>query len=249
MPPIIKKRVEAPKESVPDIQEIQSMFSQVFDERRHAVLVALGVIALMAALGIGVTVYRSNKQEKSAGLESQALQAFYDEAATKDYTKALSLFEEASAVKQTALASIYTAEANLKAGQTQKAVEGYQNYTSRYAGSILTPLARLRLALIDEEKGDSAKALSALESLKSDPVVGDTAAMEMARIYLKTSQKDKAETLLKEIESSSPKSVWADEAKRMLAPPPVSLPIQTTGGLPITINPAPAAPASPTGAK
>ena len=213
----IKKKVKKAAGEGPDIEEVRSLFSKVFEERRQAVLGALGVIAVVAVLGIAITVFRSGRIKDSTELENKALAAFYDPAAlTDNYAQTLELFKKAEAVRSSALAQIYTAEAYLKSGQTGLAKETYNRFVSRKPDAPLASAARLKLALMAGADGQKDVAVQELESLQKDVMVGDTALYHLSVLYDNMGQNDKKLEVLKTLAAQFPKSPWAPEAIRFV---------------------------------
>ncbi len=213
----IKKKVKKTEAELPDIEEVRSLFSKVFEERRQAVLGALGVIAVIVVLGIAITVFRSGRIEDSTELENKALAAFYDPGALADnYAETLELFKKAEAVRSSALAQIYKAEAYLKSGQTDLAKETYSRFVTREPDAPLASAARLKLALIAVADGKTDEAVGEMESLAQDVMVGDTALYHLSVLYEGMGQNDKKLEVLKTLAAQFPKSPWAPEAIRFV---------------------------------
>jgi len=227
MPKTIKKKTLTHNVGVGDIEEIQSIFSKVFEERRKAVLYAVGVIAMIGLLGGGLVIYNTNKAGKALLIEGQAIKAFYTAAASNQenqgsqegenaYSNALKLFQEASDIKKTPVSLFYIAESYLKIGEKDKAIEAYQRFLSSYGKSTLASAVRARVAAIRMDDGDYAGALAEMESIKDDVVWSDTALRDMADIYNRMGKADEAKSSLNELISSFPGSPWVLEAKNII---------------------------------
>ena len=213
----IKKKVRKTAVEAPDIEEVRSLFSKVFEERRQAVLGALGVIAVVAILGVSLTVYRSSRLSNSTELENKALAAFYDPSAASDnYAQALELLKQADAVSSSALAQIYTAEAYLKSGRADEAQETYRKFVSRELEAPMASAARLKLALLTASGGKKEEAVRELEALQKDLMVGDTALYHLSVLHEEMGQNDKKLEVLKTLAAQFPKSPWAPEAIRFV---------------------------------
>ncbi|MBI5143284.1 MAG: tetratricopeptide repeat protein [Nitrospirae bacterium] len=221
---VIKKHDEKHGE-VPDIEEIKSIFSQVYEDRKHAVLIALAAIGIVAVLGIGITYYRSSKAEKASNLESQALTAFYGSEknaarTADDYKKALGLFKDAAGSSETPVSLYYLGESQLKTGDKKQAMETFRRFISKFSGSTLASSVHIKMALMLAADGDSSGALKELELVKGDQIGADTALMETANIYDRMSKPDDAKKALRELVSSFPASPWLSEAKGRLGETP-----------------------------
>lgn len=221
---VIKKHAEK-HDDVPDIEEIKSIFSQVYEDRKHAVLIALAAIGIVAVLGIGITYYRSSKAEKSSTLESQALTAFYGSEknaarTADDYKKALGLFKDAASAAETPVSLYYLGESQLKTGEKKQAMETFKKFISKFSGSTLASSVHIKMALMLAADGDNSGALKELELVKGEQIGADTALVETANIYDKMNKPEDAKKALRELVSSFPASPWLAEAKGRLGEAP-----------------------------
>ncbi len=223
MPKTIKKKTLTHSVGVGDIGEIQSIFSKVFEERRKAVLYAVGVIAMIGLLGGGLIIYNTNKAGKALLIEGQAIKAFYTAQENQSsqenengYSNALKLFQEASDIKKTPISLFYIAESYLKIGEKNKAIEAYQRFLSSYGNSTLASAVRARVAAIRMDDGDYTGALAEMERIKDDVVWSDTALIDMADIYNRMGKADEAKSSLNELISSFPGSPWVLEARNII---------------------------------
>ncbi len=225
MPKTIKKKVHNKPLDVSDIEEIQSIFSKVFEERRKAVLYAVGVIALIGVLGVGLTIRNTSKTDKASLLESQAIEAFYAAVSASDeeseengdgYADALALFQKASDIKKSTISLFYIAESHLKTGEKDKAMEAYQRFISSYGNSTLTSAVRAKMAAIRMNDEDYTGALADIEGIRDDIVWSDTALIDIADIYERMGKADEAKRSLTELISSFPDSPWVLEAQNRI---------------------------------
>ncbi len=220
MPKTIKKKVRKKDVDVSDIEEIQSIFSKVFEERRKAVLYAVGLIAMIGIIGVGLTIYSTKQAEKALFLEGQAVESFYAAASASDeeegYAKALELFQQANNIKKSETSLFYIAESYLKMGEQDKAIETYRKFINDYGRSTLASAVRAKIANIRMKNKDYTGALAEIENIKDDIIWSDTALIDIADIYDRMGKADEAKQALNELTTSFPDSPWVLEAKNRI---------------------------------
>jgi len=225
MPKVIKKRIPKTEIEVAEISEIQSIFSKVFEERRKAVLSAVGIIVAVAVVGTAWTLLRFNQTEKAAELEGTAITTYYAAETTPEeeretaYRKALDGFSAAAAVSETPTTMFYLAESHLKLGETDEAIKAFGDFLDTFPNTPLAPAVAARLAQLHHAAKRTDDALGSLQPVKNAVVGGDTALSDMARILESEGRSEEALGLLKTIVASHPDSPWAAEARAKVEPP------------------------------
>jgi len=220
MPKTIKKRVPKKRDpETPEIEEIQSLFSKVFEERRKAVLTALAAIALIALVGVGLTMFQHRRTLRAAAMEAEGIAAFEKAARAEGeeaealYREAIGKLEAAARLHETPSTLFYLAESHLKLGETGEAEAGYRALLDGFDDAPIAAAVAARLARIREAAGKGDEAEAILKPAADAVVGGDTALMDLVGIYDATNRKEEAEGLLRELVTAFPGSPWAADAR------------------------------------
>lgn len=193
----------------------------------------VGMIAVTAVLVIGVILgswkYVGYRETKILKLESEAFELYKEAREDKvripdAQGKLEAVYEEYPGTLSGQTSLYHAANLYYLDGDYEKAREQYSILAEKHGGNMLLyPLALQNLAYTLEQLEDYNQALGKLEmlvSIESDVPVALVHA-DMARIYEKLGDNDKAVTAWQEIVDSYPDSPWAEQARERLGLPPV----------------------------
>ncbi len=162
--------------------------------------------------------YADRKGQDAYNKAYNALGSPFGEKSKDDLTGAASLFEEVikehgfSGASRLALAQL----ASLRFGEKRfdDAISLYKTFMEKAAGeSRYVALTKLSLAACYEAKGQFNEAVALLQSILDQPLVGEAALWNLARLYRLSNEGEKEKEMLKKFAESYPDSPFLPLAK------------------------------------
>jgi tetratricopeptide (TPR) repeat protein len=223
MPKAIQKAAEKRNEEEQYEESLERLRERLQERQRTLVKIAV-IVLVVLAVAVGIFVYQDSAKTKSAQYELEAYRhlaggnpATAALPAEERVKKALEAFQQAYAARKSPDLLFSIGLCYFDLGQYDEAVKTFQTVGQssdvRYAG-----LGHYKTAMVLLKKGDSAKALEALEKvvqLRNAPLQ-DMALVEMGKILASQGKKEEAQAKYQEVITKFPKSPLAEEAKALL---------------------------------
>lgn len=223
----IRKKTSATKRpSEPKIVDLyDKLVADIHVYSKKIVLVAS--ILVITAMVIGAYAYvQADRDKRASALLSDALEYYSPSTGIpSDYSRALELLrgvaESYSGTTNGAIARYYAASCLVNLGRREEALAEYQKLVKKRGNKLIRGLAYQRIGYLLAGKGDVAEAIRAFE--QADRLIGPgIAAVELARLYEKTGNVEKAQKTYRLITEKLPGTQWAIEAMAKLPPPDTS---------------------------
>jgi predicted negative regulator of RcsB-dependent stress response len=223
MPKAIKKRITKKTSGTEDdVKDKLTAFKDRVKEREKSVLkYGIGIL-LILIVAISFSLYHFTSQKKARNLEYEAYKIYtgtYQAQSMKNeeqYKKALELFQKAYDTKKSFSSLWYIAASYYDLGQYDDALKSLNTITQKYSRKDwLLPLVYQKIATVHIKKGDTDKALQALDTLfkLKSTIYKDYALMEYGRLLAKQGRAEDAKQRFKELATRFPNSPFAEEIK------------------------------------
>jgi len=225
MPKAIKKVIVRKSDEEQYQESVEHLRERLQERQRTLVKVGAAVLAVMVMIA-GVFVYLDSAKTKAATYELEGYRhlAGGDPAtaglpAEERIKKALEAFSKAYEARKSADLKFSMGLCYFDLGRYDEAIKAFQDVGEsadvRFAG-----LGQYKVAMVQLKKGDSAKALAALEKvvLTRNAPLQDLALVEMGKILAAQGKTEEAKAKYQEVMTKFPKSPVAEEAKALLGP-------------------------------
>lgn len=224
MPKAIKKVIVKKSDDEQYQESVEHLRERLQERQRSLVKIGAAVLAVLV-LAAGIFVYLDNAKAKAAAYELEAYKhlAGADPATAKlpaadRVQKALDAFSKAYAEKKSPDLRFSMGLCYFDLGKMDEALKVFQEVgessDARFAG-----LGLYKVAMVQLKKGDSAKALAALDRvvLTRNAPLRDLALVESGKILLAQGKAEEAKAKFQEVITKFPQSPLAEEAKASLA--------------------------------
>ncbi|MDA8326077.1 MAG: tetratricopeptide repeat protein [Nitrospiraceae bacterium] len=217
MPRPIKKRPQkkAKTEEIP----VYSDLKQTIAKRQKAVLVGVVATAIALALAAGIYFHHTGAVNRANNYNAKGYALFYGlspetqpASSQLRYQQALSWFEKAYDVRESAYSLYYIGASQYELGQYAQAVQTLSRIYSRYPDDAqFVPLSLYKLAMTEFKLGkndDALKYLRMMENSRFDSLK-DMAYYEDARLLESMGKEDEARQKFAELIRKFPQSTYA----------------------------------------
>jgi outer membrane protein assembly factor BamD (BamD/ComL family) len=182
-------------------------------------------VAGTAALFLAVSTYLGYADRKGQDAYNKAYQLLSEQgektAKKEGPLEAVNMFQEVlkdhSLSDASRLALAQLGDLKFKEGNYDEAISLYRAFMDKTANETrYANMTKLALAACFEAKGDTANAITLLESIKDYPLLKESALWGLARLYRHSQQADKEKEALRQLTDSYPDSAFVPFAKARL---------------------------------
>ncbi len=222
MPKTIKKKAAKKTNPEHDIKSFYDKAILYFDENKKNIITFSGIVLIIAALIIGVTLYKHYAFQKAEQLSGEAYKLYHN-LFTVDSKKgdnerieaALEKLTESYEYKQSSQTLFYISSCYYELGKTAEAEASLLKLIDQFPSeNEMVPLAYLKLFRIFKKLGEKDKAVNYIKELTEldTDFYRDLALIEWAEMLVKDGDADKAIEKYNELIVRFPDSTFKEEA-------------------------------------